>query len=141
MIEYVPYKPKHFLEIAEQSMQGQDGYDFRVLADFHSRYPATTALDGQFAVASFGITPAWSGMATLWAVFSRDIENYGMQLYRGTKLFLDNLMESHHRLQCEVLASNEKFVNFIERFEFEREGTMRKYGPLKQDFYIYARVA
>ncbi len=141
-MKFIPYEPKHFKEILP-TMKGVKiiGDNFDVLAEVHARYPATTAMDeDDKPLACFGITPLWNGVAIAWAAFRGDISDYGVTLFKGSKAFLDDLMESYHRIQCEVVASNEKAVKFIEKFGFEREATMRKYSPDEQDVYLYARV-
>lgn len=141
-MKFVPYLPEHFLEIIP-TVDGSriPKCDFSVIAESHARYPATSVLedDGK-PIACFGITPLWNGVVVVWGVFESGIERYGMTLYRYSKSFLDSLMKDYSRVQCEVLATNSKAINFIETFGFEKEGLLRNYGPNKEDFFMYARV-
>lgn len=142
MIEFIAYEPEHFMQMANNSTEGDTGFVYSVSAQFHADHPATTAIDEEgHPVASFGITPLWEGVSEVWAMFDRErIGKYGVFLVKATRAFLNKQMEDHHRLQCFVYANNSKLTKFVENFGFEREGTMRKYGPTGEDFYMYARV-
>lgn len=139
-MDFIPYKPQHFIDLVPKANVNDTGKEFAFVAEHHGKYPASTALVENEVIACFGITPTWTGVAYVWTLFSHDAEKHGMAIYRNTRAFLDSMMDTHHRLQCEVLTTNEQAIRFVEKFGFEREGRLRQVGPDKQDYFMYARL-
>lgn len=141
MIEFIPYEPSHFVAISKDNTEGVNGFSVQASADFHSRYPATTALHNGNPVASFGVTPLWDGVSEVWAVFSRRwAADNGSFIAKSSRKWIEDRMVDNHRVQCFVIDSNAAAKKFAEFLGFEVEGRMRKYGPTGEDFIMYARV-
>lgn len=141
MIEYVPYEPKHFIDIAPRVKKIDFGGTIEETAKYHAKFPATTARVEEENIACFGITPLWSGVGVIWGLFAADAGKYGIEVLRASDAFIGSLMEDFRRVQCEVMANNKDAVKYIEAFGFEREGIMRNYGPNGENYYMYARVS
>lgn len=141
MIQYIPYEPEHFMDIAPRVSRIDFGGTIEEIAKYHAKFPATTARVGDENIACFGITPLWHGVGVIWGLFASDVGKYGIEVLRASESFLNALMKDLRRVQCEVMAENTAAVKYIETFGFLREGTMKNYGPNGEDYYLYARVS
>lgn len=85
---------------------------------------------------------AWKGFGECWLVPSIHVKRYAKSVYKTAVEFIADTTEKLglYRVQAVIMADNPVHVRWIERLGFEREGLMRKFGPNKEDKYLYARV-
>lgn len=86
------------------------------------------------------ICGGWPGIADVWLIPSPLINQWPLGAVKVTKAYLDGAIKDLrlHRVQATI---EEKDVKWIEVLGFEREGKLRKFGPNKEDKYIYARIS
>jgi|SRR5215469_3624610 len=100
-----------------------------------------TATNGNFFVLGCGgFRRYWSGVFEAWlAVKSSDIAyQHKIQMVRFIKQRFKEL--SAHRIQATISSKRIVDIDFIQYLGFQREGMLRKYGPDKSDYYLYALV-
>ena len=140
MIKAVPYKAEHFLELYKESTEGDVGHSVQYLAKQHEWNPATTLMYDGRIIACSGVSQLWPGVGALWTLITKNKPGNGVLFIGIANHWINQIMEGYRRIQAEVLASDESAVRFAEFMGFECEGLMKSYGPLGQDYYLYARV-
>jgi len=80
---------------------------------------------------------AWAG--DLWLIPSIYVNKYPLTIFKVASSYISNAIDTLklHRVQAIIMQPE---VKWIEKLGFEREGLLRKFGPNKEDKYIYARV-
>jgi RimJ/RimL family protein N-acetyltransferase len=81
-------------------------------------------------------------MGEAWLLLGKHGYRHLVDLAHLTPLFLDRFRREHHlhRIQADVVATNEKAKSFVIHFGFKAEGLMRKYDVLGQDNIRFARI-
>jgi len=82
------------------------------------------------------------GVSQVFSIMSDLIKVNVFDFTRQFKLLVHNYtkVSESHRLQFYVKKDFKEACRFAEFLGFNEEGLMRKFGPDKQDFYLYARV-
>ncbi len=111
----------------------------KALAMFSDAY---TALRRGKVVGCAGIIPLWNGVADLWMYLGKETFTDKLFACKIIKYYLNDIIKRHdiHRIQAVVKADYCQGIRFAELFKFKPEGTMKAYGPNKEDFIRYARV-
>jgi len=93
-------------------------------------------------VACFGFLPLWTGVAEMWLLIEERGRKYGKSLTRAAMTVRDFAVLSNnlHRLQITVRCGDIRAVKWAQAIGFDQEAVLRKYGPDKSDFYIFART-
>lgn len=98
--------------------------------------------NGDSPVAMIGMQERWTGVAEVFTLLSKEALDRPVALSRGV---LDWLEQSavHFglwRVQATARADRPKAQRFLVWLGFEREGTLRRYGPDGADHLLYARL-
>ena len=103
--------------------------------------PAFTVLVKGKPVLSFGIYPIWDGLAEGWMIPSNLIDRNAVATVKGARriFYHVGIAMGLRRLQFLVRSSNLPACRFAEVLYFEREATLRSYGPEGDDYHVYAR--
>ena len=107
----------------------------------HMGVSVTIIMDGQ-PILCFGFIPLWPGVAEAWMLFDEQIRSRIIPFGRGAfRIFslIATVLELQ-RLQMFVSSDNNLSIRFAEFCKFNQEGLLKKYGPDKKDYYIYARL-
>ena len=136
-----PFKVEDFDNIKMKPDCWAASADRRLIEAYAAAGPGWTLYDdsGEIIVCGGFIAGGWPGIADVWLIPSVSIGEYPLAVVKGVKGFLDATIERHnlYRVQATIM---EPEVKWIEMLGFEREGKLRKFGPNKEDKYIYARV-
>ena len=81
-------------------------------------------------------------MGEAWLIPSDNIPKYKLKIIRTLKNHIDKITaeDDLHRLQATVRDDFDIAKRFIEFLGFEREGTLKNYGPDKTDHIMYSRT-
>jgi hypothetical protein len=92
-------------------------------------------------VAIIGSLELWPGVCEIWSIISQDISEYRMSFCRWAKKLLTALEKEkrYHRIQLRAI-DDAVHTNFCLWLGFTYEGTMKMYGPDKQNYIIWAKV-
>ena len=103
---------------------------------------AFSVLDRDGISAMFGVWQLWPGVCEAWLIPSKDIGRKVVPLHRGSLAFFNHVSKQMKikRLQFSVHSANATACMWAERCYFQREGTMRSYGPDGADYYMYGRL-
>ncbi len=104
--------------------------------------PAFTVLVKGKPVLSFGIYPIWEGLAEGWMIPSNLINRNAVATVKGARniFYHAGTAMGLRRLQFLVRSTNLPACRFAEVLYFEREATLRSYGPEGDDYHVYARL-
>ena len=103
--------------------------------------PAFTVFYEDKPFASFGVYELWGGVAEGWMVPSNRIEINPIVLARRSRpiwLHIGPAMQLR-RLQFMVRSSHLHATRFAEFLYFNKEATLKEYGPEGDDYHIYVR--
>lgn len=102
---------------------------------------AFTGMISDSIIGAGGIVPLWEGVGHAWIVAGVLFRYYKLWAMRTVKSFLNDAFSSgvFHRIQT-FTTSQEDHQRLAESFGFSFEGCLRKYGPHKEDYYMWARV-
>lgn len=113
-------------------------------AEARAKGPAYTLYCAHGEVAACaGVTIYWEGMGEVWLELTEHARaNHRVDLVVWTRRLLDLFAKEHklRRMQCDVLASSQERLHFVQHFGFKIEGLMRKYDVLGRDYYRLARI-
>ena len=103
---------------------------------------AFTLIDNGHLVVAGGIFPIWNGMGEAWLIPSDNIPKYKLKIIKTLRNHIDTITaeDDLHRLQATVRDDFDIAKRFIEFLGFEREGTLKNYGPDKTDHIMYSRT-
>jgi len=102
--------------------------------------PAATLWHDDLIVMCGGIAcGAWKGLGEIWLIPSKFVNKWPLGVFKTAKAYIDDVIDKLdlYRVQATIA---EPEVKWIEQLGFTREGLMRKFGPNKEDKYLYARV-
>lgn len=122
-----------FLETAVESIE--------TLRQRKDSYIETVTIDGRPA-AVIGLIIQWRGVATVWSVTSDELRKAPKEFHALALEMAEEYARvfSIWRMQCNVVANYREGVRWIEAMGFVNEGVMKKFDPLKRDYYRFARV-
>lgn len=85
---------------------------------------------------------AWKGFGEYWLVPSVHVKHFPKAVFKTAVEFIEDTIDKLglYRVQAVIMANNPAHVRWIEALGFEREGLMKKFGPMKEDKFLYARV-
>jgi len=77
-----------------------------------------------------------------WILCSRKAEEHPVATVRATKRVIDDIMKTHdmYRIQATVQCDWVEAQKFIKLLGFKWEGTLRRYGPDRSDYFMYSRI-
>ena len=145
-VEIVPYEPAHAYALFDRQVREADFMlssvgDWEAAAKEWGRAgPAfTLLLDGE-PEACGGIMMRDPGFGECWLVVPR--VNHGCTIYRNVLRKMHELLDvrKFRRLQAFVMADFDNGVKLVQRLGFEKEGSLRQFGPGGETVDIYARV-
>ncbi len=134
----VPFKAWHMAAIERQPIQLDTSLEPDPV-ELEQSGPAWTAIAGGRPIACAGFSRStWPHQAMAWCILA---ENIGAAMVPLTRLVRREFARSEfQRLEVLVLSSHAAGHRWAKLIGLEREGTMRRWGPLAVDHDIYARV-
>jgi hypothetical protein len=88
-----------------------------------------------------GILPIWGGVGHAWVVLGNDYKKHRIWIHKQVKdMFVKIAIGGQFkRVQANVQCDFHNATRWVEAMGFERESTMKKYGPEGKDYYMYTR--
>lgn len=137
-----PFLPQHLPAIRVQDAQqpeiaGQEltiGHGVELAKSF-----AWSAMRGDTVVAAAGLVEQCSSHATAWALISGEI-GVGELREVGEAIRRALACDAYLRVDTMVRSDFARGRSWALRLGFQREGTMRKWGPMAIDMDLYARI-
>lgn len=82
------------------------------------------------------------GVAECWSLIGEEMKEDSFFLTRFVSRYVDSLMALYkwRRFQCVVDSNYPDHERFVQLLGFQKEGLMRKLGPMGQDMWLYSRV-
>lgn len=145
-MEVVIFHPRH-LEVAElreherEMLMGIGDTKAR-LDDLmnNSKAAGTFMRDGKIITCA-GFVELWPGVAELWQLPTIHVTKYVLDYARTLRQYMENVAKTfkYHRLQtaCPADDLHDRWMKFL---GFVKEGTMKQYTFLKQDYSIFGRI-
>lgn len=119
-------------------------FDRAMIEAYGNAGPAVTLwTDDGAIIACAGVVCAhWRGFGEYWLVPSVHVQKYMKTVYKTAKAFIDDTIDKLglYRVQATIKEDDQVSIRWIEHLGFEREGLMRKFGPNKENQFLYARV-
>ena len=104
-----------------------------------SQKPNVTFWVDGVPVASGGFYIMWNGVAESWVALNEVVPM--REVVEVKRQFLDWIEEYQlWRVAAQVISTFRKGIRFVEWLGMEYEGTMRSFGPAREDYLLYARV-
>jgi len=140
------FRPEHLDRINFQWWDELAVKDPRVdyrkyLTEYAEAGTAWTGIGDGKVYACWGIVTMWTGVGEAWLTCSKDISRKALPMHRGAGLFMEYAAKKMklHRLQVLVRSDVVPLCRWIESLYFERESTLKKYGPDMSDSHLYVR--
>lgn len=130
-----PYTVYHSMLLDSNS--GARAYHHEV--DPNSSFAGVVGSDHVICIA--GVQPIWDGVGYAWVRFSEDAQDHKFWLYKNINIQLLWLVDKYKfwRVHATVACSHMAGCSWIESLGFELESTLVKYGPSKEDHYMYRK--
>lgn len=145
-MEVVIFHPRH-LEVAELRdheralLNGAGDVKTRLENLMHNSKAAGTFIHDGRVITCAGVVEIWPGVAELWQIPTIHVEKCKLAFAKTLKKYAEGVARNfkYHRLQtsCPADLAHDRWMEFL---EFEKEGTMRQYTFLKQDYSIFGRI-
>lgn len=87
-----------------------------------------------------GATRVNDNTCEVWIILDECSKRYIREIYFYAVKSLDDLQRYYERIQAIVRTDWPVAIRFMERLGFVKEGLMRKFGPDRDDFYLYGRI-
>ena len=139
MLIKIPYQDGHF----QNNMDILRGLDTTQLIFVdRGRGPAFSFYYEDKYLGSAGLNFIYEGVCQVWIITSKYVEEYPKEFITATLEQFQEWVEQDIFWRCSAIvpAHLPKFTEYVEMFEFEREGLARKIGPNKEDYYYYAWI-
>jgi len=145
MSKVIPFKKEHLevMEIRDYEKQTVcERPEFkRAMAIWEtSRIAGTIVYDGRI-LAIMGSLDLWPGVCELFVLPSKYLSQYPIPFARCIKhaIYNSGMFDNYGRVQ--IQAADDKLHNrWLKFLNFEKEGTLRKYGLAGEDINMWARV-
>jgi hypothetical protein len=137
----IPFHPEHLFAFMNRDKWNQE--DYRLAVEREQRGPAYTAVVGETVLACAGVMVVWPGVGSAWMAWSEDAARYPIWLTKAVRRLVQEtaMIFGLHRIECVVLADNERNQRWIARMGFTMEqGKARAYTPDKRDVIRYERM-
>lgn len=145
MIELRPFEPEHAMMLPVRDIEKgmKNNEDFAKWAE-ENNTPGTSysGFVGDTLLGCGGIKILWHGVGEAWVIFSPDVINHKIAVYRIVTEYLEKLIQDNnlYRVQAHVGCNFGAAINFVKNLGFEVEGKMRKFYPDGTDAFICALV-
>ena len=153
MIKTIPFEPEHLINIEKNDIDSET-VDFignieeRAKAYFVSG-PGLTVVDecdpaiGDTILATGGLCFYWQGVGELWMLISPKGRKHGAVIYKAMSEFIQSCFDVYgcHRVQTSVMCNNSIAHKSTLRLGFIPEGMMVAYGPRKENYIRYVKLA
>ncbi len=102
-----------------------------------------TIRDETGIIAVVGGTLLWPGVMEIWSVTGNRVFKQPLNYVKAciSLIVVFKKLLGIHRFQASCLSGHKDLEKWFKTLGFVKEGTMRKYGPGGEDFYMYARVS
>lgn len=94
-----------------------------------------------FPIMVIGVIPVSLGVGEVFILPGKGWVYHTIEICRIIKHDLRRIMMFCHRVQALCKVNDEKYYRFLELFGFEREGILRHYNKLGEDFYMYSIIS
>ena len=145
MIQTRAFHVKHYLDLEVDEFMFKGSIDhipesvlYR-LSD--SPYMQTLVNPEGFPLMVIGVVPTGLGVGEVFILPGKGWVYYTVEICRIIKRELNRILMFHHRIQATCKTGDEKYSRFLEMFGFERDGTLRHYNTLGEDFYMYSIIS
>lgn len=145
-IEVAMFHPRH-LEVAElreherELLNGIADIEKQLGTLMRNSRVALTFMYGGRVITCAGFVEMWPGVAELWQIPTVHVEKCKLTFAKTLKKYTEGAAKDfgYHRLQtsCPVDPLHDRWMEFL---GFTKEGTMKQYTYLKQDYSIFGRV-
>ena len=140
MIEVIPYRAEHLMQISLQEDQMWLGrfLDHEQAKSLEAVQAFTGMVDGRPVICA-GLIEIHSGRALCWSYVDQSAGLNFLFIHRAVKRFLD--MCDYNRIEAEVAAGFDAGHRWMQMLGFKLEAPrLRSYFPDGRDCSIYARV-
>jgi hypothetical protein len=138
------FKPEHARGIVGMGPNGPviggDLEERIIRASKAGHFISALAPEGLVCIA--GVTIRWRGVAEATAFTTDLTAKYPIAVVKACRAGLKSLAQEFGlwRLDAHVVADWKAGNRFVKALGFEKEGLLKKFGPEKQDCYLYARL-
>lgn len=89
-----------------------------------------------------GYMPMWSGLAWAGGAITNEIRNLPISYIRTVRRKLESQVKEDniHRLEAYTKVGYTDGALWLEALGFEKESTLKSFGPDKSDYYLYRRL-
>lgn len=101
-----------------------------------------TIIFHDMAIGIVGISPLNNGVAEVFSILTDNIKFIPILFHKTMKTLLQSYIDlmKLHRVQCTVREGYESGIKWANSLGFTAECLMKKYGPDKQNYWLFARV-
>lgn len=137
MINVVPYKQEHLVEIMTSGTQESCGF-----FDEITHQNVVTLLYNGHPIAILGAVELLRGLFQMWALVSKNVTQTPKEFHKTTKTLLEYFMTTRQvrRAQVSVNTDFDMGWRWARKLGFKCEGIMRKYGVDGKDYWLFAKV-
>lgn len=145
-LEMISFDPRH-LECAyltkheDEAMKRVDD-PLKTVSELSRRSAqAVTLLHDGRIILMCGFMVLWPGVAEMWMFPTIYLEQHKFNACKAAKSFIETIGETMrlHRMQALAL-DDEQHNNFMEFLGFDKEGTLKQYTDIKEDFNQWGRI-
>lgn len=145
-IEMIQFHPAH-VEVAELTEHEAKNFgrvpgSFQKLIELNQKsIQAVTLIEDGRILMMLGAILLWKGNAEFWLIPTRYAQECPLLFCKSVRKLMDSMAQAAqlHRIQA-LAIDDESHNNFMEFLGFQKEGTLKQYSDLKEDFVQWARL-
>jgi RimJ/RimL family protein N-acetyltransferase len=148
MIDVIDFKPEHAAMLKRSTYDPDPSSESMFMGKtdcvlVYAKLGRTiTVMDGDIVLGIGGVVKIWNGVGEVWCRISDEGRMKQVAAFKAMKEFLDDCFKNgYHRIQTCITEEHSVAHRCILRLGFIPEGMKIHYGPNKEHFVSYVRLA
>lgn len=147
-MKVIPFEKAHALDILDRNVRERDAWisghgDFEnIIETWKTGGPAYTIIIDDQVIMSAGVVLMGWNRGEAWTLLSTLFFKHPKTCFKQVLYRLEEIIYTHKlkRVQALVSPEFEKGVRFVEHLGFEKEGTLKAFGPNNEDLVMFGRI-
>ncbi len=108
----------------------------------HPNAHIRTISDVSGIIAVVGLSMLWAGTMEIWSVTGNGISKHPISYVKTVRKLIDefSVQLKIHRIQSACICGDKQLEKWFECIGFQKESVMKKFGPDRKDYFMYARI-
>lgn len=136
-VREVPYRAEHLIELSKRT--NHQNLSIEMAREFEREFFSYSGMAGDRVIFCGGFHEYWPGRVESWCVIANDARAEFLALFKMVKKKIESV--PFRRIESVIKLDFKEGHRWMRLLGFKKEAeVMRGYGPMGEDFALYARV-